>query len=71
MKPDQIQNAWEDTDPVTNVVAAISYPSQPGKTENEGNAVLLVKRAMLVVNTLAVLVCTGLLFNRTSVCIER
>ena len=66
-----IGSVWEKTDPIATVTKAISGPNKSGELKVEDEELIFTKRVMLSINVCAILVCTGLLFNRASVCIGR
>ena len=64
-------SVWDNTDPIATVTKAISGRNKSNELKEEDEELIFTKRVILSINVCAILVCTGLLFNRASVCIER
>ena len=65
------QKIWEDTDPVATIATAFNGTNKAGQKETENDEMKGTKRTFLVINVLAILICTGLLINRALICLER
>ena len=63
------QKVPEKTDPMATNMTAFDGNNKPGESEND--EMKETKRKMLFINVAAVLICTGLLINRASICLER
>ena len=59
----------EKTDPIAVNMAAFDGNNKLGESENDD--LKETKRKMLFVNVGAIVICTGLLINRASICLER
>ena len=68
---ESIGSGWNKTDPIATVTKAMSVPNKSNELKVEGEELICTKRVILFINICAILVCTGLLFNRASICIER
>ena len=66
-----IDKVWENSNPMSTITNPIIGKKISNNLEEEGEDMIRTKRLMLAVNIFAILVCTGLLFNRASLCIER
>ena len=62
---------WENTNPMSTITDPIISKKISNDLKEEGEDMIWTKRLMLAANIFAILVCTGLLFNRASICIER
>ena len=60
---------WEQTDPVVTITSAIHVANKPWWNEND--VMKGTKRKILLVNIAAIVICIGLLINRTFICIKR
>ena len=65
------QKIWEQTDPVSTLATAFNGTTLAGEKDNEKDEMKGIKRKILVVNVVAILICTGLLINRALMCLER
>ena len=65
------QKIWENTDPVTTLATAFNGTNKIGEKDDENDDMKGTKRKILVVNVVAILICTGLLINRALMCLER
>ena len=63
------QKVGYDNDKMAIDMTAIGGNNKPG--ENENDEMKGTKRTIKVVNVAAVVICTGLLINRASICLER
>ena len=66
-----ISKAWENTDSMSTITNSIIGKNISNDLKEEGSDMIWAKRLMLAANIFAMLVCTGLLFNRASICIQR
>ena len=64
-----IQKAWEKTPPIATNMTDFEGNNEPG--ENDDDEIKETRHKMKFVNVAAVVICTGLLINRASICVQR
>ena len=63
------QKVWENIEPIATIMTDMEGSNQP--KENEDDEMKETKRIMMFVNVAAIVICTGVLINRASICLER
>ena len=66
-----ISKVWENTGPMSIITNPIIGMNISNDLKGENRDMIWTKRLMSAVNIFAILICTGLLFNRASICIQR
>ena len=63
------QKIWETTDPMATNITALNRSNKSAEDEND--EMKGTKRKIQFVNVAAIVICTGVLINRISICLER